>query len=155
MTQDVVNMHQLSQGCAPSISATMWRIVDASRAQVDDTNQQDHRRLLEAMGKTSGQQALLSGQIAGVSGGAHRGLPAVHGVDGSLPRQRAGADAHHRQRRWIASSANARGQPDALRAYEQFTKQTQENLARTTALFDEAFLPPSTSSTRRWIPCAI
>ena len=57
----------------------------------------------------------LSGEAAGISGGADGGLPAVYGVDGSFPRQRAGTDAHHRQGDGSRRRRDARGQPDALR----------------------------------------
>ncbi|MFR3405806.1 MAG: MotA/TolQ/ExbB proton channel family protein [Christensenellales bacterium] len=49
MTQDVVNMHQLSQGVLEHFRAYVADM-DASRAQVDDTNRKTIE-LLEAMGK--------------------------------------------------------------------------------------------------------
>ena len=61
MTQDVVNMHQLSQGVLEHFRAYVADM-DASRAQVDDTNRKTIE-LLEAMGKTSGQQALYLAKL--------------------------------------------------------------------------------------------
>lgn len=54
-------MHQLSQGVLEHFRAYVADM-DASRAQVDDTNRKTIE-LLEAMGKTSGQQALYLAEL--------------------------------------------------------------------------------------------
>lgn len=61
MTQDVVNMHQLSQGVLEHFQAYVADMA-ASRAQVDETNRKTIE-LLEAMNKTSGQQALYLSKL--------------------------------------------------------------------------------------------
>ena len=136
MTQDVVNMHQLSQGVLEHFRAYVADM-DASRAQVDDTNRKTIE-LLEAMGKTSGQQALYLAKLQGIRRRSPRPPSSTRrGRIASSPARRSRRASP--ARRWIASSARCtRGSRTLSGAYEQFTKQTQENLARTTALFDES-----------------
>ena len=61
MTQDVVNMHQLSQGVLEHFRDYVSDMND-SRAQVDETNRKTIE-LLAAMNKTSGQQAMYLAKL--------------------------------------------------------------------------------------------
>ena len=112
MTQDVVNMHQLSQGVLEHFRAYVADM-DASRAQVDDTNRKTIE-LLEAMGKTSGQQALYLAKLQEYQAALTAASQQYTAwTDRFLAS--AGADAHHRQGDGSRRRRDARGQPDALR----------------------------------------
>ena len=136
MTQDVVNMHQLSQGVLEHFRAYVADM-DASRAQVDDTNRKTIE-LLEAMGKTSGQQALYLAKLQ-----EYQAALTAASQQYTAWTDRFLASAQEQTRitgkemdRVVAEMHE--GSQTLSGAYEQFTKQTQENLARTTALFDES-----------------
>ena len=136
MTQDVVNMHQLSQGVLEHFRAYVADM-DASRAQVDDTNRKTIE-LLEAMGKTSGQQALYLAKLQ-----EYQAALTAASQQYTAWTDRFLASAQEQTR--ITGKEMDRvvgemheGSRTLSGAYEQFTKQTQENLARTTALFDES-----------------
>ena len=136
MTQDVVNMHQLSQGVLEHFRDYVSDMND-SRAQVDETNRKTIE-LLAAMNKTSGQQAMYLAKLqeyqaslasvqqqytAMTDSFLHNAQEqtriTAREMDRAVEQMHEGAQAH-------------------AGAYEQFTRQTQENLARTTALFDES-----------------
>ena len=136
ITQDVVNMHQLSQGVLEHFRAYVADM-DASRAQVDDTNRKTIE-LLEAMGKTSGQQALYLAKLQ-----EYQAALTAASQQYTAWTDRFLASAQEQTR--ITGKEMDRvvgemheGSRTLSGAYEQFTKQTQENLARTTALFDES-----------------
>ena len=136
MTQDVVNMHQLSQGVLEHFRAYVADM-DASRAQVDDTNRKTIE-LLEAMGKTSGQQALYLAKLQ-----EYQAALTAASQQYTAWTDRFLASAQEQTRitgkemdRVVAEMHE--GSQTLSGAYEQFTRQTQENLARTTALFDES-----------------
>ena len=136
MTQDVVNMHQLSQGVLEHFRAYVADM-EASRAQVDDTNRKTIE-LLEAMGKTSGQQALYLAKLQ-----EYQAALTAASQQYTAWTDRFLASAQEQTR--ITGKEMDRvvgemheGSRTLSGAYEQFTKQTQENLARTTALFDES-----------------
>lgn len=143
MTQDVVNMHQLSQGVLEHFKAYVTDM-DASRAQVDDTNRKTIE-LLEAMNKTSGQQALYLSKLQ-----EYQASLAANSQQYNAWMDRFLASAQEQTR--ITSKEMDRaveqmheGAQTLAGAYEKFTRQTQENLSRTTALFDESI----TSSIRQ------
>ncbi|MDO5298909.1 MAG: MotA/TolQ/ExbB proton channel family protein [Clostridia bacterium] len=136
MTQDVVNMHQLSQGVLEHFKAYVADM-DASRAQVDDTNQKTIG-LLEAMNKTSGQQALYLAKLqeyqAALTANSQQYTAWTDRFLTSAQEQtRITAKEMDRVVEQLHEGAQA-----LTGSYEQFTRQTQENLARTTALFDES-----------------
>ena len=136
MTQDVVNMHQLSQGVLEHFRAYVADM-DASRAQVDHTNQKTIE-LLEAMSKTSGQQAMYLSKLQ-----EYQAALTANSQQYTAWTDRFLASAQEQTRitakemdRVVAEMHD--GSQTLSGAYEQFTRQTQENLARTTALFDES-----------------
>lgn len=136
MTQDVVNMHQLSQGVLEHFQAYVADMA-ASRAQVDETNRKTIE-LLEAMNKTSGQQALYLSKLQ-----EYQAALAANSQQYTAWMDRFLASAQEQTR--ITSKEMDRaveqmheGAQTLSGAYEKFTRQTQENLARTTALFDES-----------------
>ena len=111
--------------------------MDASRAQVDDTNRKTIE-LLEAMGKTSGQQALYLAKLQ-----EYQAALTANSQQYTAWTDRFLASAQEQTRitgkemdRVVAEMHE--GSQTLSGAYEQFTRQTQENLARTTALFDES-----------------
>ena len=110
MTQDVINMHQLSQGVLEHFEAY---VKDIPRAR--GRHQPPHHR--PAGGDEQDQRPAgdVSGEASGISGGAGLGLAAVRGVDGPLPRQRAGADPCDGQGDGPCGRRAARGLADALR----------------------------------------
>ena len=136
MTQDVINMHQLSQGVLEHFKAYVADM-DASRAQVDDTNQKT-LELLAAMNKTSGQQAMYLAKLqeyqAALSANSQQYTVWMDQfLRNAQEHTRATAAELDRAADHIHASAQA-----LSGGYEQFTRQTQENLAKTTALFDES-----------------
>ena len=136
MTQDVVNMHQLSQGVLEHFKAYVTDM-NASRAQVDETNRRT-LELLEAMNKTSGQQALYLARLqeyqAALSANAQQ---YTAWTDQFLANAQEQTRLTGREMdRVVQSMHEASG---ALAASGgQFARDTQENLARTLALYDES-----------------
>ena len=111
--------------------------MDASRSQVDHTNQKTIE-LLEAMSKTSGQQAMYLSKLQ-----EYQAALTANSQQYTAWTDRFLASAQEQTR--ITSKEMDRvvaemheGSQTLSGAYEQFTHQTQENLARTTALFDES-----------------
>ena len=136
MTQDVVNMHQLSQGVLEHFKAYV-NDMDASRAHVDETSRKTEE-LLQRMDETIARQAqyldkidrleaMLSANQQQYTAWTDKFLTSAQEqtritakeMDRVVEKMHEGADA-------LAG------------AYDSFTKKTQENLARTTALLDES-----------------
>jgi len=143
MTQDVVNMHQLSQGVLEHFRDYVSDM-DASRAHVEETNQKT-LELLAAMNKTSGQQAMYLAKLqdyqAALTANQQQYAAWTDKFLASAQEQtRITAKEMDRVVDELHEGARA-----LSGSYESFTRQTQENLARTTALFDESI----TSSIRQ------
>ncbi len=136
MTQDVINMHQLSQGVLEHFQAYVADM-DASRAQVDDTNLKTIS-LLDAMNKTSGQQALYLSKLQ-----EYQAALTKNAQQYTVWTDRFLANAQEQTRKTTAEMDRVveemkNGAQMFTGAYEQFTHKTQESLAHTTALFDES-----------------
>ena len=136
MTQDVVNMHQLSQGVLEHFRDYVADM-DASRAQVDDTNQKTIE-LLSALNKTSGQQAMYLSKLQEYQAALSSAQQQYTAMTDSFLRNA------QEQTRITAKEMDRvveqmhEGAQTLAGAYEQFTRQTKENLANTTALLDES-----------------
>ena len=143
MTQDVVNMHQLSQGVLEHFRDYVSDM-DASRAHVEEANQKT-LELLAAMNKTSGQQAMYLAKLqdyqAALTANQQQYAAWTDKFLASAQEQtRITAKEMDRVVDELHEGARA-----LSGSYELFTTQTQENLAKTTALFDESI----TSSIRQ------
>ena len=143
MTQDVVNMHQLSQGVLEHFRDYVTDM-NASRAQVDDTNRRTVE-LLDGMNKASMQQAehlkkLQEYQTALANAGQQYGVMADRFLANAQEQTRLTEKEMDRVVSEMHDSAQT-----LSKGYEAFTKKTQENMAKTTALFDESI----TSSIRQ------
>ena len=136
MTQDVVNMHQLSQGVLEHFRDYVSDMND-SRAQVDETNRKTIE-LLTAMNKTSGQQAMYLARLQEYQASLASVQQQYTAMTDSFlhnAQEQTRITARDMDR---AVEQMHEGAQALAGAYEQFTRQTQENLARTTALFDES-----------------
>jgi len=136
MTQDVVNMHQLSQGVLEHFRDYVSDM-DASRAQVDETNARTIE-LLTAMNKTSGQQAMYLSKLQEYQAALTAAQQQYTAMADSFLRgvqEQTRITAMEMER---ASQEMRAGSDTLAGSYETFTKRTQENLARTTALLDES-----------------
>lgn len=136
MTQDVVNMHQLSQGVLEHFRDYVADM-DASRQQADDAHART-LELLSAMNKTSGQQALYLSKLQEYQAALAAAQQQYTAMTDSFLHN---AQEHTRITAKEMDRAVAQmheGAQTLSGAYEQFTRQTQENMARTTALFDES-----------------
>ena len=136
MTQDVVNMHQLSQGVLEHFRDYVADM-DASRAQVDE-NSQKTVELLAAMSKTSGQQAMYLAKLQEYQAALAAAQQQYTAMSDSFlhnAQEQTRLTAREMDR---AVAQMHEGSQTLAGAYEQFTRETQENLARTTALFDES-----------------
>ena len=136
MTQDVVNMHQLSQGVLEHFRDYVSDMND-SRAQVDETNRKTIE-LLAAMNKTSGQQAMYLAKLQEYQASLASVQQQYTAMTDSFlhnAQEQTRITAREMDR---AVEQMHEGAQALEGAYEQFTRQTQENLARTTALFDES-----------------
>ena len=136
MTQDVVNMHQLSQGVLEHFRDYVNDMND-SRAQVDETNRKTIE-LLAAMNKTSGQQAMYLAKLQEYQASLASVQQQYTAMTDSFlhnAQEQTRITAREMDR---AVEQMHEGAQALAGAYEQFTRQTQENLARTTALFDES-----------------
>ena len=136
MTQDVVNMHQLSQGVLEHFRDYVADM-DASRAHVEETNQKT-LDLLAAMNKTSGQQAMYLAKLqdyqAALTANQQQYAAWTDKFLASAQEQtRITAKEMDRVVEQLHEGAQA-----LSGSYDTFTRQTQENLAKTTALFDES-----------------
>ena len=135
MTQDVINMHQLSQGVLEHFRDYVTDM-DASRARVDDANRRTVE-LLDAMSKTSGQQAMYLSKLqdyqAALTANAQQYTAWTDQFLRSAQEQsRLTAREMDRLVEELHAAAQALGESG-----DQFARQTQESMAKTTALFDE------------------
>ncbi len=136
MTQDVINMHQLSQGVLEHFKAYVADM-DASRAQVDETNRKTID-LLAAVSKTSGQQAAYLAKLQEYQAAlAASSQQYTAWTDRFLANAQEQTRITGREMDRVVEQMHE-GSQTLAGAYDQFTKRTQENLARTTALFDES-----------------
>ena len=136
MTQDVVNMHQLSQGVLEHFRDYVSDMND-SRAQVDETNRKTIE-LLTAMNKTSGQQAMYLARLQEYQASLASVQQQYTAMTDSFlhnAQEQTRITAKEMDRAVEQMQAGAQ---TLAGAYEKFTRETQENLARTTALFDES-----------------
>lgn len=143
MTQDVINMHQLSQGVLEHFKAYVADM-DTSRRSVDETNCKTVE-LLEAMNKTSGQQAMYLARLQ-----EYQAALAANSQQYVAWTDRFLANAQEQTRLMQTEMDRAvekmhDGAQALVGSYDQFTRMTQENMekqqentARTTALFDES-----------------
>ena len=136
MTQDVVNMHQLSQGVLEHFRDYVADM-DASRQQVDDTSRKTIE-LLNAMNKTSGQQAMYLAKLQEYQAAlAATQQQYTQMTDAFLMNAQEQTRLTARDMDRVVAQMHE-GSKTLSGAYETFTRQTQENLAHTTALFDES-----------------
>lgn len=143
MTQDVVNMHQLSQGVLEHFRDYVADL-DASRTHVEETNQKT-LELLAAMNKTSGQQAMYLAKLQDYQAALTANQQQYAAwtdqfLTNAQEQTRITAKEMDRVVEQLHEGAQA-----LSGSYGTFTRQTQENLAKTTALFDESI----TSSIRQ------
>jgi len=135
MTQDVINMHQLSQGVLEHFRAYVADM-DVSRVHVEETNQQT-LDLLAAMNKTSGQQAMYLAKLqeyqAALSAGSQQYTAWTDQFLRSAQEQtRITAKEMDRVIGQLHECSLALGESG-----DRFAKTTQDSMARTAALFDE------------------
>ena len=136
MTQDVINMHQLSQGVLEHFEAYV-KDMDDSRARVDDTNRRTIE-LLEAMNKTSGQQAMYLSRLQEYQAAlASASQQYAAWTDRFLTNAQEQTRAAGREMDRVVEQMHE-GAQSLTGASARFAKETQESLARTTALFDES-----------------
>ena len=136
MTQDVVNMHQLSQGVLEHFRDYVADM-DASRAHVEETNQKT-LELLAAMNKTSGQQAMYLAKLQEYQAAlAANSQQYSAWTDQFLRSAQEQTRITAREMDRVAEQMHEGAQALAG-GYDEFAKKTQENLAKTTALFDES-----------------
>ena len=136
MTQDVINMHQLSQGVLEHFEAYV-RDMDDSRTHVEETNRKT-LELLEAMNKTSGQQAMYLSKLQEYQAAlASASQQYAVWTDRFLTNAQEQTRATAKEMDRVVAQMHE-GSQTLAGAYETFTKETQDNLARTTALFDES-----------------
>lgn len=136
MTQDVVNMHQLSQGVLEHFRDYVSDMND-SRAQVDETNRKTIE-LLTAMNKTSGQQAMYLARLQEYQASLASVQQQYTAMTDSFlhnAQEQTRITAKEMDR---AVEQMHEGAQALAGAYEQFARETKENLAHTTALFDES-----------------
>jgi len=136
MTQDVINMHQLSQGVLEHFRDYVTDM-DASRAQVDETNRKTIE-LLEAMNKTSGQQAMYLSRLQ-----EYQAALSATSQQYSVWADKMLSDAQEQSRQTAAELERVAEQMrDSAKVLadgsDAFAARTQESMARTTALFDES-----------------
>ncbi len=143
MTQDVINMHQLSQGMLEHFKAYVADM-DASRRSVDETNARTVE-LLEAMNKTSGQQAMYLARLQDYQAAlAASSQQYIAWTDRFLANAQEQTRMMHKEMDRAVEQMHD-GAQALVGSYDQFTRMTQENMtrqqenaARTTALFDES-----------------
>ena len=136
MTQDVVNMHQLSQGVLEHFRDYV-RDMDASRASVDETNERTIG-LLEAMNKTSGQQAMYLAKLQEYQAALTANSQQYSALtDQFLKSAQEQTHITSREMERVVEQMHdgAQALGDSAQA---FAAKTHESLARTTAMFDES-----------------
>lgn len=136
MTQDVVNMHQLSQGVLEHFRDYVADM-DASRAHVEETNRKT-LELLAAMNKTSGQQAMYLAKLQDYQAALTANQQQYAAwtdrfLNHAQEQTRVTAGEMDRVVKEMHESAQALSSSG-----ETFVRQTQESMAKTTALFDES-----------------
>ena len=136
MTQDVVNMHQLSQGVLEHFRDYVADM-DASRAHVEETNRKT-LELLAAMNKTSGQQAMYLAKLQDYQAALTANQQQYAAwtdrfLNHAQEQTRVTAGEMDRVVKELHESAQALSSSG-----ETFVRQTQESMAKTTALFDES-----------------
>ncbi len=135
MTQDVINMHQLSQGVLEHFQAYVTDM-DASRRQTDETNRKT-AELLATLTESSERQAQYLAKIqemqAKLSGSQQQYAAWTDRFLANAQEQTRITDKEmDRVVEQMHISADA-----LINASEQFTHDTQEGMARTAALLDE------------------
>ena len=136
MTQDVINMHQLSQGVLEHFRDYV-KDMDASRMQVDDTNRKTIE-LLEAMNKTSGQQAMYLSRLQEYQAAmSETSQQYTVWADKLLANAQEQTKQTAKEMDRVAEQMRESAKMLAGGS-EQFAVRTQESMARTTALFDES-----------------
>ena len=136
MTQDVVNMHQLSQGVLEHFRAYV-KDMDESRARVDEQSRQTGE-LLEAMNRSAAQQAQYLSRLKDAEAALSAGQQQYAAwTDRFLANAQEQTRLTGKEMDRVVETMHEGA--DALAgAYDTYTKKTQENMARTTALFDES-----------------
>jgi len=111
--------------------------MDASRAHVEETNQKT-LELLDAMNKTSGQQAMYLAKLQD-----YQAALTANAQQYAVLTDQFLAGAHEQMRvtekemdRVVAQMHESAQVLSS--GYDSFTRKTQENMAKTTALFDES-----------------
>ncbi|MBQ2992144.1 MAG: MotA/TolQ/ExbB proton channel family protein [Clostridia bacterium] len=136
MTQDVINMHQLSQGVLEHFRDYVADM-SASRAQVDDTNRKTVE-LLEAMNKTSGQQAMYLAKLQEYQAALASNTQQYHAwMDQFLVNAQEQTRITAREMERVAGEMHESAQA-LSEGGVQFARKAQEGMARTTALFDDS-----------------
>ena len=111
--------------------------MDDSRTHVEETNRKT-LELLEAMNKTSGQQAMYLSKLQEYQAAlASASQQYAVWTDRFLTNAQEQTRATAREMDRVVAQMHE-GSQTLAGAYETFTKETQDNLARTTALFDES-----------------
>ena len=136
-------MHQLSQGVLEHFRDYVADM-DASRVHVEETNQKT-LELLAAMNKTSGQQAMYLAKLQD-----YQAALTANAQQYAVLTDKFLSSAHEQmrvtEREMDRVSGRMHESAQVLSgSYDTFTKKTQENMAKTTALFDESI----TSSIRQ------
>lgn len=136
MTQDVVNMHQLSQGVLEHFKAYVDGM-DASRARVDEQSRRTGE-LLEAMNRSAAEQAQYLSRLKDAEAALSAGQQQYAAwTDRFLANAQEQTRLTGREMDRVVEKLHEGA--DALSgAYDTYTKKTTENMARTTALFDES-----------------
>ena len=136
MTQDVVNMHQLSQGVLEHFQAYVTDM-EASRAKADDTNRSTVE-LLSAMDKTAERQAQYLSRLAEFEAALTANQQQYTAWTDQFLKNAQEQTRITEKEMDRAVEAMHEGAEALAGAYDTFTKKTQENVARTTALLDES-----------------
>lgn len=136
MTQDVVNMHQLSQGVLEHFRDYVTDM-DASRQKADAANAET-LKLLDTLGHTSKEQQTMIAKL-------QEQTAALAAAQSQYADMTARFLAASQEQTRITGKEMDRvveqlhdGAHTLTSGYETFTRKTQENLAKTTALFDES-----------------
>lgn len=135
MTQDVINMHQLSQGVLEHFKAYVSDM-ESSRAKADEANR-GALELLASMDKTSARQAQYLSRLSEFEDAlAKSERQYAEWTDAFLKNAQEQTRATGKEMDRLVEQLHA-GADALTAAYEAAERQTREDLARTTALFDE------------------
>ncbi len=136
MTQDVINMHQLSQGVLEHFRDYVTDM-DQSRAQVDE-NGRKTAELLEAMNKTTAQQAMVLAKLQEYQAALSKASQQYTAwADQMLQSAQEQTRLTEKDMERVVDAMHEGA--DALsQGAKAFGEKTQESMARTTALFDES-----------------